>query len=253
MGVAGLIVNEASGNRLARNHNPMKLPLVLVPGLLCDALLWRHQIAGLADIADPIVADVTRDDSIAGMADRVLAVAPDRFALAGLSMGGYVVQEMVRRAPGRVLRLALLDTNARADNDEQTKRRRDLIELAQRGTFKGVTPRLLPMLVHPDRLGDKPLVDAVMAMAEAVGKDAFLRQQRAIMGRADGRDALAHIRCPTLVLCGREDALAPPKVHEEMAERIPDATLVVLNRCGHLSALERPEVTTAHMRAWLSA
>ena len=230
----------------------MKLPLVLVPGLLCDARLWQPQVAALADVAAITVADVTRDDSIAGMAERVLAAAPARFALAGLSMGGYVVQEMTRRVPDRVIKLALLDTNARADTEEQKKRRLDLIQLAERGTFKGVTPRLLPMLIHPDRMADQELVNTVMAMAESVGKDAFLRQQRAIMGRIDGREALKDIRCPTLVLCGREDALAPPKVHEEMAERIPDATLVVINHCGHLSTMERPEQVTAQMRVWLA-
>ena len=230
----------------------MNLPLVLVPGLLCDARLWQPQAAALADVAAITVADVTRDDSIAGMAERVLAAAPARFALAGLSMGGYVVQEMTRRAPERVAKLALLDTNARADTEEQKKRRLDLIQLAERGTFKGVTPRLLPMLIHPDRMADKELVDSVMAMAESVGKDAFLRQQRAIMGRTDGREALREIGCPTLVLCGREDALAPPKVHEEMAERIPDATLVVINHCGHISTMERPEQVAAQMRVWLT-
>lgn len=230
----------------------MNLPLVLVPGLLCDARLWQAQVTALADVATITVADVTRDDTIAGMAERVLAAAPARFALAGLSMGGYVVQEMTRRAPDRVIRLALLDTNARADTDEQKQRRLDLIQLAERGTFKGVTPRLLPMLIHPDRMADKALVSTVMAMAESVGKDAFFRQQRAIMHRIDGRDVLKEISCPTLVLCGREDALAPPKVHEEMAERIPDATLVVINHCGHLSTMERPEQVTAQMRVWLT-
>jgi pimeloyl-ACP methyl ester carboxylesterase len=227
--------------------------LVLVPGLLCDVALWRRQIEALSDIADCIVGDVTRDDAIAGMAERVVAGAPDRFALAGLSMGGYVAQEIARRWPDRVLRLALMDTNARADTEEQKARRRALIDLAQHGTFKGVTPRLLPMLIHPDRMSDKVLVDGVMAMAEAVGKEAFLRQQRAIMDRDDGREALRDIRCPVLVLCGREDAITPPKVHEEMAGRIPDATMVVINHCGHLSTMERPEIVTAHMRAWLTS
>lgn len=231
----------------------MKTPLILIPGLLCDARLWAPQLAGLADIADCTVADVTQDDAIAGMAARVMAGAPRKFALAGLSMGGYVAQDIARRYPERVARLALLDTNARADNEAQKARRRDLIELANRGTFKGVTPRLLPALIHPDRMSDKPLVDTILGMAEAVGKDAFLRQQRAIMGRVDGRELLRQIRCPTLVLCGRDDALAPPKVHEEMAERLPDATLVVLSRCGHLATLERPDRTTAYMRAWLTA
>jgi pimeloyl-ACP methyl ester carboxylesterase len=168
-------------------------------------------------------------------------------------MGGYVAQEIMRTAPERVERLALLDTSARADTEEQTSRRRGLIELASKGQFKGVSPRLLPSFLHPDRLRDKPLTDAVMAMAERVGRDAFLRQEEAIMGRIDGRDSLRAIRCPTLILCGADDALTPPKVHREMAERIPHAKLVVVPECGHLSTMERPEAVTAAMREWLGA
>jgi len=214
----------------------MKVPLVLVPGLLCDARLWQPQLQALGDIAEMAVADVTRDGSIAAMADRVLAGAPERFALAGLSMGGYVAQEMVRRAPQRVLRLALLDTNARADTEEQKKRRAELIALAQRGTFKGVTPRLLPLLVHPDRLNDTPLVETVMTMAESVGKDAFLRQQRAIMERTDGRESLHGIRSPTLVVAGRDDAIMPVEWLEELARGIPGAKLEILPEGGHCAS-----------------
>src|ERR1700761_7879615 len=122
-----------------------KLTLVLVPGLLCDAALWRAQVEDLADIAQPWVADVTRDDTVTGMAQRVLAEAPaERFALAGLSMGGYVAQQILHAAPERVERLALLDTSARADTAEQTARRRGLMELSEKGEFHGVAPRLLP-------------------------------------------------------------------------------------------------------------
>jgi pimeloyl-ACP methyl ester carboxylesterase len=219
--------------------------------LLCDRALWRHQIADLADVAEISVADLTRDTTMAGMAERVLATAPPRFALAGLSMGGYVAQQIMRTAPDRVERLALLDTSARADNPEQTSRRRGLIELASKGQFKGVSPRLLPSFLHPDRLNDTALTQEVMAMAERVGRDAFLRQEEAIMGRVDGREDLRAIRCPTLVLCGAEDALTPPKVHEEIAARIPQAKLVVVPDCGHLSTMERPEAVTAAMREWL--
>jgi len=230
---------------------PTKIPLVLLPGLLCDERLWRPEIEGLADLAEPLIADLTADDTIAAMATRTLAAAPAQFALAGLSMGGYVAQEIVRRAPERVLRLALLDTAARADTPEQSRRRRGLIELASKGKFKGVTPRLLPLLIHPDRLTDEALVQTVMAMAEAVGREAFLRQQSAIMGRIDGRTDLARINCPTLVLCGREDAITPVAASEEMAAAIPGAMLVVLNGCGHLATLERPAAVTAQMRLWL--
>jgi pimeloyl-ACP methyl ester carboxylesterase len=229
-----------------------RLPLLLLPGLLCDGALYRAQIAAFGDIAASIVGDLSRHDSIPGMAAALLAEMPEYFSLAGLSMGGYVAQEIMRQAPHRVSRLALLDTSARADTDEQRARRRGLIELAARGRFKGVTPRLLPLLLHPDRLTDEALVDTVIGMAERVGRDAFLRQQKAIMGRPDGRADLARIACPTLILCGRQDALTPLAVHDEMAAAIPGVRLVVVEDCGHLTPLEQPDAATAALREWLN-
>ena len=135
-----------------------KTPLVLVPGLLCDDRLWQHQAEHLADLADPIIADATRGASIPEMARAVLDAAPERFALAGLSMGGYVALEIMRDAPERVARLALLDTSARADIPEQTATRRELIELSQEGRFDEVPRKILPNVVHPDRLDDERLV-----------------------------------------------------------------------------------------------
>jgi pimeloyl-ACP methyl ester carboxylesterase len=228
-----------------------KIPLLLLPGLLDDAALWQPQVDGLGEIARSTVADLTQDDSIAAMARRALAAAPPKFALAGLSMGGYVAQEVMRQAPERVLRLALMDTSARSDTPEQTARRRGLIELSEKGEFKGVTPRLLPLLVHPARLEDKPLTSLVMAMAERVGKAAFLRQQKAIMGRPDGREDLRRIGCPTLILCGRQDALTPLALHEEIVSLVPGATLTVIEDCGHLSTLEKPVSVTRALFNWL--
>jgi pimeloyl-ACP methyl ester carboxylesterase len=229
-----------------------RIPLLLLPGLLNDAALWRHQLEDFADIAAPVVGDLTRHDSIAAMAAAMLAEMPDSFSLAGLSMGGYVAQEIMRQAPHRVLRLALLDTNARTDTDEQRARRRGLIELSGKGQFKGVTPRLLPQLLHPAHLADASLTETVMAMAKRVGPAAFLRQQTAIMGRRDGREDLARIACPTLVLCGKQDPLTPPALHEEMAAAIPGASLVMIEQCGHLSTLEQPAQVSAAMRRWLA-
>ncbi|HLI20057.1 MAG TPA: alpha/beta fold hydrolase [Stellaceae bacterium] len=227
--------------------------MVLVPGLLCDAALWRGQVEDLADMATPWIADVTRDDTMTGMAQRVLAEAPaERFALAGLSMGGYVAQAIMRLAPERVERLALLDTSATADTPEQAARRRGLIELAEKGEFHGVTPRLLPLFLHPDRLSDRPLTEAVMAMTERVGKDAFLRQQRAIMSRPDNRPNLPKIGCPSLVLCGREDQMTPLAWSEEIASLIPGAHLEVIEHCGHLTTMERPWETSVALRQWLT-
>lgn len=229
----------------------MPQPLALLPGLLCDAALWRPQVEALADLADCRVADFTSQDSVPAMAGDVLAMMPESFALAGLSMGGYVALEIMRQAPERVSRLALLDTTARPDTSEQTARRRGLIELAETGKFKGVTPRLLPLLIHESRLEDEALTGVVLAMAERIGKDAFIRQQKAIMGRPDSRPSLVAIRCPALVICGRQDALTPLDCAMELAAGITDARLVVAEDCGHLSALERPEVVSEAMRTWL--
>jgi pimeloyl-ACP methyl ester carboxylesterase len=229
-----------------------KTPLVLLPGLLCDRELWRRQIETLGDVASPWVADLTLDDSMAAMARRVLAAAPPSFALAGLSMGGYCALEIMRQDPARVTRLALLDTGARADSPDQTARRHGLIELAEKGEFHGVTPRLLPLFLHPDRLKDAELTGRVTAMAHRVGKEAFLRQQKAIMGRIDSRPHLARIGCPTLLLCGRQDQLTPPALHQEMASLIPGALLDVIEDCGHLSAMERPDAVDAALRIWLT-
>ena len=230
-----------------------KVPLALLPGLLCDAALWQPQLAGLSGLAESWVADFTTQDSIEAMAESVLAAMPARFAVAGLSMGGYVALEIMARAPERVTRLALLDTRAQADEAEESKRRRGLIELAENGQFKGVTPRLLPLFLHEDRLEDRELTDTVTAMAQHVGKEAFIRQQRAIMGRRDQSATLVTIRVPTLVLCGREDALTPLEDHKAMAAGIAGARLVVVEDCGHLATLERPEEVNQAMRRWLQA
>ena len=228
--------------------------LVLIPGLLCDERLWRHQAEGLADLTDHIlIPDVTGHGSVEGMSRAILEAAPERFALAGLSMGGYVALEIMRQSPGRVRALALLDTSARPDIPEQTKTRLSLIELAQSGRFDEVWPMLLPKIVHPDRVDDPGIVSAVREMANSVGPEAFERQERAIIGRPDSRSGLSGISCPTLVLCGSDDAITPPPLHEELASGIPGSGLRVIEHSGHLSTLERPEEVTRAMREWLGA
>jgi len=231
-----------------------KTPLVLVPGLLCDKQLWRSQVEDLADVADIWIADHTRADTMAGVARDVLADVPfTRFALAGLSMGGYIALEIMRQAPQRVTRLALLDTAASGELPEQTQRRLDFIAFAERGHFDRVTDTLLPLLIHSARQGERSLTDTVKSMARNIGKDAFIRQQRAIMSRADSLGLLAGIACPTLVLCGRQDALTPLARHEEIAAGIKGARLEVIEDCGHLSTLEKPAEVNAALRRWLAA
>jgi len=228
-----------------------RVPLVLVPGLLLTEGLFAHQIRHLADAADLRVADTLQDDRVEAMADRLLAAAPERFALAGLSMGGYVALAVMAKARERVTHLALMDTQARADGEEAKRRRRALLALSTQGKFKGVAPRLLPQLIHPDRLQEAALVDPILAMAEAVGRDAFARQQTAIMARPDRMALLPDIRCPTLVMVGRQDVLIPLARSAEMAEAIPGARLAAIEDCGHLPTLERPQAATALLRDWL--
>lgn len=225
-------------------------PPVLLPGLLYDRGLFEPQTVDLARLGPVATADLTTAGSIIGMAGRVLADAPPRFALAGLSMGGIVALEILRRAPERVERLALIDTQARPDDAAARERRLALIGLARSGQFASVPQRLLPLFVHPDRVADAGLATTVRAMAEAVGPDAFIQQQTALMGRIDSRPSLPAIACPTLVLAGRQDALTPPPVQEEMAAAIPDATLVILPHCGHLAPLELPDLVTRLLRDW---
>jgi pimeloyl-ACP methyl ester carboxylesterase len=228
--------------------------LLLLPGLLCDARLWRDQIAALAGDCRCVVADLTHDDTLPAMADRALAAVGDagRIAVAGLSMGGYVAFEIMRRAPGRVARLALMDTSARPDTEEQSRRRRALLALSESGMFRGVTPRLLPQLLHPRNLGT-PLGAEVTAMAERIGRSAFHRQQRAILKRPDSRPGLAAIAVPTMVVVGEADALTPPALAEEIAAAIPGATLHRVADAGHLPPMEEPDAVTGLMRDWLTA
>jgi len=228
------------------------LPLLLLPGLLCDARLWRDQATALAPLAKPVIADLTLDDRIETMAARAIAAIDGPFALAGLSMGGYVALEVMRQVPDRVTRLCLLDTGARADTDEQKRRRRGLISLSRSGQFRGVTPRLLPQLIHPRRL-ETPLAAEVMEMAERVGKEAFLRQQEAIMHRIDSRPYLSAIAVPTLVGVGSDDVLTVPELAAEMAALIPGARLRHFADAGHLPTMETPEAVNAAMAAWLAA
>jgi pimeloyl-ACP methyl ester carboxylesterase len=227
-------------------------PIVLIPGLACSPRLYAGQLAPLWRFGPVTVADHTRDESMAAIAGRILASAPPRFALAGLSMGGYISMEIMRQAPERVLRLALLDTTARPDAPEQSDRRRAQIALAKDGGFGEVVDQLYGLLVHPMRLQDQALRRIVDQMADEVGASAFVRQQQAILGRIDSRPGLSLIACPTLVLVGDGDALTPPDRAEEMAGAIPGARLVVVPRCGHLSTLERADAVTVAMEAWLA-
>lgn len=228
-----------------------KQDLVLVPGLLCSDALFHDQIEGLGDIANMRIGRVLKSDNLEAMARRILKTAPDTFALAGLSLGGYVAFEILRQAPERVTRLALLNTNARSDRPEQIAFRRMLIGLANTMGPRNVQAAALPMMVHKSRLSDRALVERVLNMADGVGRDAFVRQQEAIIGRPDNRAFLSEIKCPTVVVVGEQDVLTPVKVAQEMHEGIAGSRLEIIPDCGHLSTMERPKATNTILRAWL--
>ncbi len=229
-------------------------PLILIPGLLCDEDLWRDQLPALAAHADvSITMEQTRHDSISAIAAAILAAAPPRFALAGLSMGGMVALELMRQAADRVTRLALLDTSARANTGEELKVRAGRIALVQAGHVDIVLGLQLARFLPLTRLGDVLLVDRALRMMRRVGAATYVRQERAGMQRIDSRPSLAAITCPTLVLCGRQDAATPLALSEEIASGIAGARLVVIEDCGHLSTMEQPAAVNRALVEWLTA
>ncbi|WP_372392265.1 alpha/beta fold hydrolase [Xanthomonas sp. NCPPB 3582] len=224
--------------------------LLLLPGLLNDADLWQAQRIALADLAECVVGDLTGADDMRTLALQLLDQVPARFALAGFSLGGYVAQELLRIAPERIERLALLDTSARADTPERIAQRRVQEASVRAGSaFHGFGERLMRRYVHPSRWQDEALLERVRGMTQRLGVEVFLRQNR--LQRADGRAVLRAYAGPMLVLCGADDAITPPALHEEMAALSPQAQLVQLPMCGHLSPLEQPQAVSQALREWL--
>jgi pimeloyl-ACP methyl ester carboxylesterase len=228
------------------------LPLVLIPGLLCSARLYAPQIAALWPHGSITVADHRRDSEMAAIAARILADAPPRFALAGLSMGGYIAFAMLRQAPDRIAKLALLDTSARPDTAEQTAGREKIIGMAEAGKLSDIVEALTPRFLHRNHQNNDTLKRVVRDMAAATGPVPIVRQQRAIMSRPDSRPLLAGIRCPTLVVVGDGDELTPPELAREICTGISGARLVVVPECGHLSTIEKPDAVNSALAEWLS-
>ncbi len=229
----------------------MSDPILFIPGLLCNEQLFAPQIVAFAD--RPImVADHRQHDSISAIAASILEQAPTRFSLIALSMGGYIAMEIMRKAPERVAKLALLDTNARADRPEQADRRRFLIDLTRKKGFGKVPHLLYPGFVHERREEDEDLKAIVVDMALETGPEAFIRQQTALIDRIDARPHLGEIACPTLVLVGDGDRLTPVDVSREIHEHIPGSDLVVVAGSGHLSPLEEPDAVTGILREFLN-
>ncbi|MBR0790133.1 alpha/beta hydrolase [Bradyrhizobium manausense] len=228
-------------------------PVVLVPGLASSARIYAPIIPALWRFGPVMVANHIRDDSMAAIAARVLSEAPPRFALAGHSMGGYIALEIMRQAPERVMKLALINTQARPDTAEATARRRGLMERAKRGELRAAREEMFPELVHPSRRDDYAIRQLVHEQGEDVGVEGYLRQQTAIIARVDSRPTLSTITCPTLVLTGDQDNTIPNAFSKEMADAIAGAKLVVLENCGHLPQPEQPQATAQALVEWIGS
>lgn len=229
----------------------MSEPLVLIPGLACTAELYAPQWRVLGVGRQVLVAEHRLDESLPAIVERLLAAAPARFALCGLSMGGYIAFEVMRQAPERVSRIALLDTSARPATPESNAMRQEMIDLAEAGQYDRVMAMQWQRLVAPARREDAALRDVVRRMALEGGTGAFVRQQRAIMGRPDSRPDLKRYAVPALVLVGTQDVLTPPDHAREIAAGISGARLVEIEGCGHLATLESPDTVTAELARWL--
>jgi pimeloyl-ACP methyl ester carboxylesterase len=229
--------------------NPM--PILLVPGLGGSPRIFAPVVPKLWRFGPVTIANHIRDDNIGVIARRILAEAPPRFALAGHSMGGYVAFEIMRQAPARVAKLALVNTQARPDTAEIVARRRNQVGRAKAGEYHAVLDELFVGFVHPSRRGDSCLRKLVHDMGDDIGAESFVRQQTAIMTRPDSRPTLAVISCPTLVLTGDQDNTIPNSLSVEMADGIHRAKLVVFPHCGHLPQLEQPQATADALVEWL--
>lgn len=247
---AGLGVSSAAAQGAAPSA---RKTIVLVGGLACTPDLWTAQVGGLKDVADVMVTEESsRHPTMRNIAQAILKRAPAEFALAGLSMGGYIALEIMRIAPKRVTHLALLDTSARPDTDAIRVNRGILMDLARDEGMRAVLMRLMPNAIHPDRMSDKALVDRIVQMAWDLGTDTFYLQAGAIMGRQDSRELLKDIACPTLIGCGDVDKITPPDLSREMAAGIKGSKLTFYKDCGHFSSMERPEFVTASLRELLA-
>ena len=223
---------------------------VFVPGLLCTGELYSPQIEVLAGL-DAMVGDHQSHESISDIAAGILTSAPDRFVLVGLSMGGYISFEILRQAAERVQALILLDTGARPDAPEKSDDRMRLIGLAEQQGITAVVDELTPHFLARRHLGRDDLKLIIARMGRETGPQAFARQQKAIMGRADSRPTLAAITCPTLVVVGDEDTLTPPELAKEIADGIGGSRLEIIPECGHLATLEQPGAVTAAIKSFL--
>jgi pimeloyl-ACP methyl ester carboxylesterase len=232
--------------------------LILVPGLMCDAAVWEHQARELGTRTTIEIPNHGSIDSLGGMAEAILNRAPKRFAIAGHSMGGRAALEVFRKAPDRIAGIALLDTAyaprlAGGAGEQEAVQRYALLEQGRSEGLRAMGARWAQPMVHPERLSDEPLMNAILDMIARKTADIFAAQIKALLERPDAAPVLRAIRCPAVVLCGRQDSWSVLAQHHEMAAMNPHCRLVVIEECGHMSTMERPEAVTAAMREWLTS
>lgn len=225
--------------------------LLLLPGLMCDATVWEHQITNLSPHARVIIPDFRGFDSLTAMARHALGMAREKYAVAGHSMGGRVALEMFNLAPERMNRLALLDTGVHPQSPGEKLIRQEYIELAQRGGMKAVADKWIKPMVHPDRHKDKDLIERIAAMVARTTVEEFVGQIHALLKRPDAGAYLPRIKCPTLLLAGRQDNWSPPGQHEAMLKQVTHAAFIIIEDSGHMTPMERPEAVTNALRGWL--
>ena len=227
--------------------------LLLLPGLLCDASVWRDQARALGAAADVRIADFSHHDSIASMADAALALAEGPVAVAGHSMGARVAMEMWRKAPERIERLALLDTGTHPPQPGEREKRMELVALARENGMAALAARWLPPMVRAGAEADEAVMGPLREMVMRAEPAQFERQVEALLGRRNAAPILPTVTVPTLIGVGREDRWSPPAQHEAMARAVPGATLAVFDRSGHMSTVENPAAVTAALMDWLTA
>jgi pimeloyl-ACP methyl ester carboxylesterase len=230
--------------------------LLLLPGLVCDQGVWRRQIDALSDVAACTCADYGSLDSLTAMAQAALRAAPERFSVAGHSMGGRVALEVYRLAPERVARIALLNTGylplaPGAAGEEERRKRGDLVALAKSQGMRAMLQVWLPPMIDPRRRGDALLVNSILEMMSRKTPEIFAAQVRALLARPDATPVLEQIRCPAVLITGREDGWSGPAQHQAMAAKVGGSRLVIVPDCGHMSTMERPAEVSAALREWL--
>lgn len=227
-------------------------PTIIIPGHLCTSELFAYKIPNLWKHSSVTIPSILEGSSLTEMAKDIIQKAPSYFSLAGMSMGGFICLEIMKLAPERVSRLALLNSSARPETEEQKKMRENLLNKTTLENFEEILKNMATTGVHKSRQHDKNLINTIIRMGKETGFDAYVRQSKALGDRTDNRNILTHISVPTLVLVGDSDTITPPEYSEEMAEKIPNAKLIKLYRCGHATTLEQPEEVNKALIEWLN-